>query len=146
MKKIFIIAICVIIIILLCVYGTKGKKTENIENSTTENVAENILENVADENNTKENTVTEKIENTSSEYSITNNIYDQNTGVGTTDNKQKAIDLVKNTWGEDSTVSFRCDSVTNDGIYIIAVVSKETMSVKNYFRVNLETGDVEVDY
>lgn len=146
MKKFFIIAICVIIIILLCVYGTKGKKTENIENSTTENVAENILENVADENNTKENTVTEKIENTSSEYSITNNIYDQNTGVGTTDNKQKAIDLVKNTWGEDSTVSFRCDSVTNDGIYIIAVVSKETMSVKNYFRVNLETGDVEVDY
>ena len=146
MKKFFIIAICVIIIILLCVYGTKDKKTENIENSTTENVAENILENVADENNTKENTVTEKIENTSSEYSITNNIYDQNTGVGTTDNKQKAIDLVKNTWGEDSTVSFRCDSVTNDGIYIIAVVSKETMSVKNYFRVNLETGDVEVDY
>ena len=64
----------------------------------------------------------------------------------TTNKKQEAIDKVKEVWGEDNTVTYRCDSVTNDGEYIIAVVSTETMTVKNYFRVNLEKNTVEVDY
>ena len=73
-------------------------------------------------------------------------VYEENSDVGTTDKKQQAIALVKDKWGEDSTVTFRCDSITNDGEYIIAVVSSQTASVKNYFKVNLDTKTVEVDY
>ena len=148
MKKIIIIAVIIVVVILLCIYGTKGKKEENVvENKLEENIVENTVENNIVENSVVENVTSKKEEKTYvNEYSITNNIYEQNSEVGTTNNKQKAIDLVKKTWGDDTTVSFRCDSVTNNGIYIIAVVSKETMTVKNYFRVNLETGDVEVDY
>ena len=53
-------------------------------------------------------------------------VYEENSSVGTTDKKQEAIALVKQKWGEDDTVTFRCDSVSNNGEYIIAVVSKET--------------------
>ena len=39
-----------------------------------------------------------------------------------------------------------CDQVTSNGEYIIAVVSLETASVRNYFRVNLNNKTVEVKY
>ena len=48
--------------------------------------------------------------------------------------------------GEDNTVAFRCDSVTGNGEYIIAVISKKTASVKNYFRVNLAHQTVILEY
>ena len=72
-------------------------------------------------------------------------VYEQDNDVGSTDKKQEAINLVKQKWGEDNSVTFRCDTVTNSGEYIIVAVSKNSASVKNYFRVNLEEQTVIVD-
>ena len=72
--------------------------------------------------------------------------YNENSQVGTTNKKQEAINLVKEKWGEDSTVSFSCDSVTSNGEYIIAVTSLETATVRNYFRVNLEKKTVTIEF
>ena len=58
----------------------------------------------------------------------------------------KNINLVKEKWGEDNTVTYRCDSVTAEGEYIIAVVSTQSATVKNYFRVNLANETVIIEY
>ena len=110
------------------------KNTENIINEINSNSVENEIIN------------TEPIIENVIEVKPQGTVYESNSNAGTTDKKQDAIALVKEKWGEDPTVTFRCDSVSNNGEYIIAVVSKESASVKNYFKVNLATKTVEIDY
>lgn len=121
--------------------------TSYVENVVDQNEIES--ENIVEENETVENTISTE-ENTEPNNSVSkvpsSSVYESNTDLGTTDKKQEAINLVKEKWGEDDTVNFRCDSVTTDGEYIIAVVSLQTASVKSYFRVNLENKTVEIDY
>lgn len=164
--KIILSIICVIILFVGVVFATfkltsKDTKVENepqenkVENETVideENIVdENITnepENVVDENNTTENTAVvpeNKVSSKPADVVPSSAVY-ENSDVGTTDKKEQAINLVKAQWGEDNTVTFRCDSVTSSGEYIIAVVSSETASVKNYFIVNLEKKTVTVDY
>lgn len=151
--KIVIAVVLVVLVIVICCF-TFGKNTDkendlDSENTVTNEVVENEDENVVNEieSNTVENEVVEEeiIENVT-EVKPQGTVYESNSNAGTTDKKQDAIALVKEKWGEDSTVTFRCDSVSSNGEYIIAVVSKETATVKNYFKVNLDTKTVEVDY
>ena len=153
--KIIIAVILVIGVIVLCCVNlgkdeNKINNETNTQNLTVSNEVENTSttsENVVT-NNTVENEIVDDepiIENVT-EVKPQGTVYESNSDAGTTDKKQQAIGLVKDMWGEDDTVSFRCDSVSSNGEYIIAVVSKETASVKNYFRVNLTTKTVEVDY
>lgn len=160
MKKdnILIIVILILVVILgYLVFPKTDKKTENIvENIANKVENETTNQNAVDENTINENTNTDVVEetNTVTEPVVQDNIvsspdknaYESNSKVGSTDQKQEAINLVKQHWGEDSTVNFTCDSVTSNGEYIIAVISKDTASVKGYFRVNLEKQTVEVDY
>ena len=151
-EKMAIVIFAIIIIFVVVVCTLKNDKKET--NITNEIVEENIIANdIYSENKIDENKV-EEVENKVEEPIIENvtkvepqgTVYESNSNVGTTDKKQEAINLVKQTWGEDDTVTFRCDSVNSKGEYIIAVVSKESASVKNYFKVNLNTKTVEVDY
>ena len=131
--------------------------SENIIQEETK-IEENIVENEVIEENIIENTVEKTIEeNIIPSETVTTlpepttvyqsqEVYESNSDIGTTDKKEQAIELVKQTWGEDSTVTFTCDSVTTEGEYIIAVTSLETATVKNYFRVNLKNKTVNVEY
>ena len=149
--KIIIAVVLVILVIVLC-FSKIGKNKENeLKNealTVTNEIIEKEDENVENEveENTVENEVEEEIVENVTEVKKQGTVYESNSNAGTTDKKQDAIALVKEKWGEDSTVTFRCDSVSNDGSYIIAVVSKETATVKNYFKVDLSTKTVEVDY
>lgn len=154
--KIIIAVILVILVIVICccTFMKKDKKeSKNNENVIANEIVENTVEeNVLDNsiaNEIVENKVVEEkepiIENVT-EVKPQGTVYESKTDAGTTDKKQEAIALVKEKWGEDSTVTFRCDSVSTNGEYVIAVVSKESASVKNYFKVNLKTKTVEVDY
>ena len=161
-KKIFIIVITVIIM-LVAIFAIFFSKKNNSENITDDNtILENEIEienvneeNIIEENTTQENTIEEsnsvdqentipskpeeiQTYNTATAIQETSSIYEADSDVGTTDRKEEAINLVKEKWGEDSTVNFMCDQVTSNGEYIIAVVSLETASVRNYFRVNLD--------
>ena len=136
-SKIVIAVLLVIAVILICVFAVPKKDGEEVINNTQE--TENVVNEV-------ENKVEEPVIENKTEVPEQGKVYEENSDVGTTDKKQQAIALVKDKWGEDSTVTFRCDSITNDGEYIIAVVSSQTASVKNYFKVNLEAGTVEIDY
>ena len=154
--KIFILIILIILVCVICFLTFRNNKTEEVDvfaNETNE-VLENVT-NTVDENKVISNEA-ENVENSQEKAETTpvnptdivpsSSVYESNTDVGTTDKKQEAIELVKQKWGEDDSVSFRCDSVTTDGEYIIAVVSLETASVRNYFKVNLESKTVTIDY
>lgn len=152
-KKVIVVFFILIIVVILCC--TLGNKKENT-NITNEILLNNELEeNNVDKNLVNTNTSKNEVEKETKEEPIVENVtklepqgtvYETNSDIGTTDKKQQAIDLVKEKWGEDETVSFRCDSVNSKGEYVIAVVSKETATVKNYFKVNLNTKSVEIDY
>lgn len=146
-----VVLIILVIVILCCTIVGKDKENTNITNETSVN---NIIEdNTVIENEVDTNTISNEVEvdeepviENVTELEPQGTVYETNSDIGTTDKKQQAIDLVKQKWGEDDTVTFRCDSVNSKGEYVIAVVSKETASVKNYFKVNLNTKLVEIDY
>ncbi len=154
--KILIIIILIILVCLICFFTFRNSKTEevNVPVNETNEISEN-MKNIVEENEIISNEVEDKVNSqeetqtnpvTPTDIVPSSSVYESNTDVGTTDKKQEAIDLVKEKWGEDSSVTFRCDSVTTSGEYIIAVVSLETASVRNYFKVNLESKTVTVDY
>ncbi len=151
--KIIIAIVLVILVIIICCFTFGKNKEKSKEQDLQKNVTvnETVKDNVnavneIDEYNSVSNKVKEDIIENITEVEKQGTVYESNSNAGTTDKKQDAIALVKEKWGEDSTVTFRCDSVSNNGEYIIAVVSKETATVKNYFKVNLVTKNVEVDY
>lgn len=152
--KIIIAVVLVILVIVLC-FSTMGKNKENENEVKNENLTvtneivedeTEMVENEVEENTIENEVVEEEIVENVTEVKPQGSVYESNSNAGTTDKKQDAIALVKEKWGEDESVTFRCDSVSNNGEYIIAVVSKDSASVKNYFKVNLETKTVEVDY
>ena len=152
--KIIIAVVLVILVIVLC-FSTMGKNKENENEVKNENLTvtneivddeTEMIENEVEENTIENEVVEEEIVENVTEVKPQGSVYESNSNAGTTDKKQDAIALVKEKWGEDESVTFRCDSVSNNGEYIIAVVSKDSASVKNYFKVNLETKTVEVDY
>ena len=116
---------------------------ENIVNEDIENTltVENEVENVV--NNTVTNIVENEVKNT-----IKNTTTSTNTGKyqpGVTDKKQKAIELVKENWGSDSSVNFAFEYINENGEYVISVKDKSSATVRNYFRVDLQTETVELD-
>ena len=157
--KITIAIILIVLVLIFCIITLSNNSNISNENFENEIKVENIVEkNIIEDNSlNNENVVNEIIENHDSENMIidtevpetdyqSKDVYENNPNVGTTDKKQEAIDLVKNTWGEDDTVTFSCDSITSDGEYIIAVIDKQGAVVKNYFRVNLENKSVTVEF
>lgn len=159
-----IIIVVVIIGILACILTQHIGTTETIGNTEPITQVNTNNTNASNENNTSENdninsntnavnenttdvVAPEVIPENTDTVPITNNqVYESNTDLGSTEKKQEAINIVKAMWGDDSTVTYRCDSITSDGKYIVAVVSLETASVKNYFKVDLTTKTAEVDY
>lgn len=127
--------------------GNIGEISNNAVNNTVNTQVEEPV------NNEVENEVTENTENTVTEDVSENTEISNKTQKepvkpstpGITDKKQKAIDLVKKEWGEDDTVNYVFDYVNEKGEYVIAVKDRATATVKNYFRVNLETETVELD-
>lgn len=154
-EKIIIIIILVIIAVIIISATFRKDESKNNEvnadvlntNSTNviENVGNEIIENEIIEN-TVSNEVEEPVIENVTKVEPQGTVYETGANHGTTDKKQEAINLVKEKWGEDNTVTFRCDSVTSDGEYIIAVVSTKTASVKNYFKVNLAHQTVTIEY
>lgn len=151
--KIIIAVVLVILVVVLCCVTLRNDENEIVESDDAVN--DTVENSVTETNSIDDEAVNNVVENKIVEEPIIENVievkpqgtvYESNSDAGTTDRKQDAIALVKEKWGEDNTVTFRCDSVSNNGEYIIAVVSKETASVKNYFKVNLTTKTVEVDY
>lgn len=161
------IIVCVMLIILVICgvfwFNKEDEITNEVSNVLNENVVNfmqntienNIINEVIENTQSTENVISNEIANSITQNVVVQdnlisspekNAYESETNVGTTDSKQIAINLVKEYWGEDDTVTFTCDSVTSNGEYIIAVNSKKTASVNGYYKVNIEKKTVEVYY
>ena len=161
LKYIFPIVLCIVIgislFIVLKIKDKIEKESYHVEYIESDNDNEkensNIINNEVIENTMFQNLVTNSVQtNVVVENKVEENkenvisIYETDSDEGTTDKKQQAINLVKEKWGADDTVTYRCDSVLPSGEYVIAVISKKSAEVKNYFKVNLENKTVMVDY
>jgi len=127
--------------------------TANITNTTnidkpiqndTQNEISNEVQNVIEENTVIQNTITNNTVKNTTTFNTTNTT-SSNYKPASTDKKQEAINLVKQDWGTDNTVSFSFEYINENGEYVVSVKDKATATVKYYFRVNIETGEVELD-
>lgn len=143
-----------IIIVVVIVGGTFilihniNKKVDDLEevSNNAYNMVENKIEDLSE--NTVTNESSDVTNNTVNKTNTSSSGTSSNTGnytAGTTDKKQKAIELVKREWGEDDSVSFAFDYINENGEYVIAVKNKSSATVQCYFRVNLETETVELE-
>ncbi len=159
-KKIFryafpIICVLVVIITFYMLFNIRSRvddelyNTDDIDNNIEEIdiVEDEIYEESENIINEVENEISNTVENTLNN-DVTNQIVQEKDDIeeGSTSKKQEAISLVKKAWGEDSSVTYRCESVNSKGEYVVAVILKSSGSVKAYFNVNLETQKVEIDY
>ena len=103
----------------------------------------NILENI-NQNNTENISSNDNSSSNSNEDTFSSNTPKEPTGdlTNSTDNKQKAIDLVKKSWGEDDTVLFDC-YVNSNGEYIVTI-SSTSGKVISYYKVDLEKEYIEL--
>ncbi len=113
----------------------------NVLNNDTDelnNEVQNIEENVTNENtnyNVQTNRETEEL-NTTEEI-------DFETYKNATNNREKAVEIVKNNWGEDSTVYFTIDEndyIDENGNYIVSIRDSATTYEIERCKVNIETG------
>lgn len=115
------------------------------ENVIEENTVENEVTNESVIDNTTGNVVSNKVSSNTSQNVQTTSEPSAEAKPAVTDQKQKAIELVKKMWGQDDTVSYSFEYINENGEYVVAVKDKASATVKNYFRVNLETEEVELD-
>ena len=104
-------------------------------NGIVNNIETNNIENTEQENNV----VNEEVNNTEN----TNNTAQGNSQTSdnaNNSNEEKAIELVKKEWGEDSSVYFDLAGVTSDGKYRVSV-NKDT-KVLAWYIVDIETETV----
>ncbi len=102
--------------------GNEVEGNEATENETVSNVVENTNNNGNDK--TEDENITE---NQKEEMA----------------DDEKAIELVKNKWGEDDSVTFKIDEKTEDGKYSVSVVDKNTTEVLMWYEADIKNETVE---
>ena len=101
----------------------------NIVNNSLTNTNSSVTSNVTNTNKTTSNTKTEETDK----------------DLDKTDDKDKAIAMVAEEWGEDSSVYYTNEGISS-GYYIVAVRDKSNTSVKMFYKVDLTNHTVEVDW
>lgn len=126
-------------------YGTNDIDVNEVEEEIKIE-AENIIEENEDTNTVKSETSTNtEVTNTTDTNTVQEEVSDDEDAYS----KNKldlAKSLVQKSWGEDSTVYFTNEGINSEGLYMVAARDKTSTAVKNYFKVNLDTKKVEVDY
>lgn len=115
-----------------------SKPTNNKVENTTKDKDENLVNNTVNDNNVVENTVpNEVVQNTVTEETTSSQSPKE-------DNDQKAINMVKQDWGEDSSVTFKIDEKKENGKYVVSVVDKKTTAVLVWYDVDVKNNTIQV--
>ena len=128
----------------------KIQKVDNKVQSKTENKGESNVKNTVNNNNIVENTI--KVQNTVQEENIVQKEKTENTISNVTtnsqapkeDNNQKAINMVKQDWGEDASVTFKIDEKKENEKYVVSVVDKNTTEVLVWYDVDVKNNTIQV--
>lgn len=150
--KIIVPLICVLVVFItfFMLFDIKNKVEDSYYGKNSielnEGKDEEITKNNNDENTSVENEIVESTTNT-----VNQNLTKEEEVLEDEDNYSKskldeAKKLVQKEWGEDNTVYFTNEGFNSEGLYMVAVRDKTSTAVKNYFKVNLETKKVMIDY
>jgi FtsZ-interacting cell division protein ZipA len=148
--KIIVPIICIVIVVVT--FGLLFNMKSKVAKTSNENIVDNtnsIEENEIEENSIQNEVTNEVIEEENTtvvENTVSNEINSSDEDRYSENRQEKAIQLVKEHWGEDDTVYFTNESVKSDEEYIVAVRLKSSTAVTNYFKVNINTGKVEIYY
>lgn len=162
--KMIVILVLMIILIIVTVILTNrlisimtNKKPDDImvkidntiENHLNNNVQENNTANIIEENivnNTVENNVSNENSSTANQNVVNNNTstdkeqeVNKETIEKEVSSKEKAINIAKNDWGEDSNVYFSYEGIDN-GKYIVYVRDNETTRVLRIYTIDVNSG------
>lgn len=116
------------------VYSNKAEEAENVENEIANEANNEIIENETVNNVPDEEKDEDEDINTNKETQAMET------------NKDKAIRIVKNDWGEDDTIYYSYDGFDSNEDYIICVRDKATTKALCWYHVNVETETFEIKY
>ena len=151
------IVVIIIIIILLSIRLISIRNNDentlafNDENNAIENQAENNVVIDNETNNEVENNIQEENEDNTQDENVEepNPPADDKQEVSKEiiekeqSNEEKAMDIVKKDWGEDSKVYFSYEGIT-EGKYKVCVRETETTHAITYYLVNVNNGTFEI--
>lgn len=145
MKKLIYIMFMLVIIAVGCYVGyicidntDKNSKTEEVNSNSIEDANIDLENNFTDnetrldELKNKENTSNTNTENNTDTNNDENKSVSNNNEV---DSEAKAIDIVKQNWGEDNTVYFTSDGKNKNGDYVIVVREKSSTKALYFYSV-----------
>lgn len=113
-------------------------KTENVVTNKVENKVENKVDSTIGNNDNVQNIVQNQIV----ENKVNNTTTDPQTPKE--DNDQKAINMVKQDWGADASVTFKIDEKKENGKYVVSVVDKNTTAVLVWYDVDVKNNTIQV--
>lgn len=149
--KFIIIILCLIAVgVTFYLISKMNSEIETKKQSSNQNQIENNLEtepkNIVEENQTAVENIVNEIENTITNENLSNETEedDGDEFISIESSKNEAIRLVKEKWGQDSSVYFTNEE-NNGDIFVVAVRSKETTAVECYYNVNIKEKTVEID-
>lgn len=110
----------------------------NVVNKIEENIINNTVENnnISNENNS---TANQNVVNNSSATTVKEQEVDKETIEKEESSQEKAINIAKNDWGEDSNVYFSYERI-DDGKYIVYVRNNETTRVLRIYKIDITSG------
>lgn len=149
-----VVCVLVVIITFYMIFDIKAKveeqnyNTDDIAVNEVENEVKNEaeIENVVEENTVEEEKIENTVSNTTSQNTTSKEEVSEEEDKYSTRKLDEAKALVKKAWGDDNTVYFTNEGLNSEGLYMVAARDKTSTAVKNYFKVNLETKKVQVDY
>ncbi|MBR3697175.1 MAG: hypothetical protein IKM97_02755 [Clostridia bacterium] len=149
--KIIVPLICVLVVFItfFMLFDIKNKVEESYYGTNSielnEGKDEEITKNNNDENTSVENEIVESTTNTVNQNLTKEEVLEDEDNYSKS-KLDEAKKLVQKEWGEDNTVYFTNEGFNSEGLYMVAVRDKTSTAVKNYFKVNLETKKVMIDY
>lgn len=140
-----------IIIIILCAIGLTFLSYKILNNEEQKEPVSNPTNIIEDKNEGKD--ITENKEQKSEESKEENNDKKVETNdvketkipqIEGTTNEEKAINIVKNKWGQSNDVYFATMGIDANGKYIISVNDSATSAVKAWCYVDVDKGQIEI--
>ena len=149
-----IIAILIIAIVafagyMLGNYINNNEKGKTVNSKEVNKVVNSVINEI-------KNSVKNEVKNSISENSITNNEIENKTDneiensnkevsgpLTTLSDSQKAINMAKEEWGEDDSVTFKIDEQNEKGQFVIQVVDKNTTNVVLEYFVDINKNTIK---
>lgn len=152
-----IVIIIVIILLVIKLVSINNSKNNEIENMNAEIGGNTAEENIIEGNNiVEDNNEEEQLSNNEEQYNeVENDIQttpiadpeqevDKQTIQKQESDQEKAMNIAKKDWGEDSTVYFSFEGV-NNGKYTVAVREMDTTHTVRYYYINIATGTFDIE-